>query len=99
MGRWHASSIAPDVMEADMPAAAARAYNRWEASPARWPIDRPSLAALKDLGLSDHQLARYFGVEQDEVAGLRACYGIADQARSDRNAPQKRRRFAWRRRG
>jgi hypothetical protein len=86
-------------MEADMPAAAAHAYDRREASPGRWPIDRPSLAALKDLGLSDGQLARYFGVEQDEVAGLRACYGIADQARPDRNSAPKRRRFAWRRRG
>ncbi len=82
-----------------MPAAATHAYDRWEASPARWPIDRPSLAALKDLGLSDGQLARYFEVEQDEVAGLRACYGIAEEARPYENAPPKRRRFARRRRG
>ena len=82
-----------------MPAAAAQACDRWEASPARWPIDRPSLDALKDLGLSDGQLARYFGVEEDEVAGLRACYGIADEEKPYRNAAPKRRRFAWRRRG
>jgi len=87
------------VMEADMPAAAAHAYDRWEASPAPWPIDRPSLAALKDLGLSDGQVARYFRVDQDEVSMLRVSYGIADHARPVRNAPPKRRRFAWRRRG
>jgi ABC-type taurine transport system substrate-binding protein len=87
----------PKVMEADM-LAAAHAYDRWEASPARWPIDRPSLSALKDLGLSDGQVARYFGVEQADVAGLRASYGIADQALPIEIAPPKRRRFAWRRR-
>jgi len=81
-----------------MPAAAAHAYDRWEASPGRWPIDQPSLAALKDLGLSDGQVARYFQVSQDDVVGLRACYGIPDQARPIGNAPPKRRRFAWRRR-
>ena len=68
------------------------------ASPAEWPIRRPYLAALKDLGLSDGQIASYFGVQQDEVSVLRASYGIAEHSAPVRREPPKRRRFAWRRR-
>ena len=77
-----------------MPAAAVQAIDSWDASP----IDRPSLAALKDLGLSDAQVASYFRVRQDEVAKLRTSYGIADRPESVRSTPA-RRRFDWRRRG
>ncbi len=33
----------------------------------RWPIERPSLNALSDLGLSVEQIARYFSVDPVEV--------------------------------
>jgi hypothetical protein len=32
-----------------------------------WPVDRASLSALVDIGLSVEQIARYFSVEADEV--------------------------------
>ena len=35
-----------------------------------WPIDRASLAALSDLGLSPRQIARYFSVTPEEVSRL-----------------------------
>ena len=35
-----------------------------------WPIDRASLAALSDLGLSPQQIARYFSVTPEEVSFL-----------------------------
>ena len=81
-----------------MSAAAVRAVDPWQASPAEWPIRRSCLAALKDLGLSDAQVARYFRVRQDEVTMLRACYGISDHPGPVTNDPPRRRRFAWRRR-
>jgi hypothetical protein len=37
---------------------------------ARWPIERPSLRALSDLGLSVPQIARYFSVDPVEVQAL-----------------------------
>lgn len=33
----------------------------------RWPIERPSLNALSELGLSVEQIARYFSVDPVEV--------------------------------
>jgi hypothetical protein len=36
----------------------------------RWPIERPSLVALSDLGLSAQQIARYFSIDQVEVEAL-----------------------------
>lgn len=81
-----------------MPAAALQAIEPWDTS-TDWPVDRSGLAALKDLGLSDAQLARYFRVRQDEVALLRASYGIPDAVRPVQPAPPRRRRFPWRRRG
>jgi hypothetical protein len=81
-------------MEADMPATAVQAIDPWEATP----IDRPSLAALKDLGLSDAQVASYYRVPQHQVAMLRAAYGIADQNPTVTSAASRRRRLPWRRR-
>ena len=66
------------------------------------PIDRPSLAAFKDLGLSDAQVASYYQVPQHEITMLRAAYGIADHAGPVTSAPPasaaaRRRRLPWRR--
>ena len=58
-----------------MPATAVHVIDPWDTSQ----IDRASLAALKDLGLSDAQVASYYRVPQHEIARLRAAYGIADQ--------------------
>ena len=33
----------------------------------RWPIERPSLSALSELGLSVEQIARYFSIDPVEV--------------------------------
>jgi hypothetical protein len=41
-----------------------------------WPVDRASLAALIDLGLSNGQIGEYFAVRQDEVRKLRDNYGF-----------------------
>ena len=82
-----------------MPAVMMRAVDPCEVSPADWPVRRSDLAALKDLGLSDGQVARYFGVREDDVMMLRACYGIAERSGTARFGPPKRRRFVWRRRG
>jgi hypothetical protein len=41
-----------------------------------WPVDRASLAALIDLGLSNGQIGKYFAVKQDEVRRLREDYGF-----------------------
>jgi hypothetical protein len=93
-------SIASQIaMEADMPAAAVQGIEPWDAAPGAWPVDRPSLAALKDLGLSDAQVAGYFRVRLDEVAMLRTSYGIAEKPDPVSSAPPRRRRFAWRRTG
>ena len=35
-----------------------------------WPIDRGSLVALSDLGLSDDQIASYFSVQPHEVRAM-----------------------------
>jgi hypothetical protein len=35
-----------------------------------WPIDRGSLVALSDLGLTDDQIASYFSVEPHEVRAM-----------------------------
>lgn len=48
---------------------------------ARWPIRAASLAALKDLGMSDGIIASYFRVKPEEVAALRRSYGIAEPVR------------------
>ena len=82
-----------------MPAPAVQAIDPWEISP----IDRASLAALKDLGLSDAQVASYYRVPQHQVAKLRAAYGIAEQtptvsSGSSAGAASRRRRLPWRRR-
>ena len=74
--------------------ATAQAYDRNS-----WPIERPYLATLKDLGLSDGQVASYFRVRPEEVARLRASYGIAEHPRPVRHREPSRRRYAPRRRG
>ncbi len=38
-----------------------------------WPVSRRGLAALKDLGMSDDQIARYFGVTSKDVERLESC--------------------------
>jgi hypothetical protein len=35
-----------------------------------WPIDRASLTALSDIGLTAEQIARYFAVDSAEVRSL-----------------------------
>ena len=45
-----------------------------------WPIGSGELASLVDLGLSDDQIARYFGVERVKVSSLRAYYGLVDNS-------------------
>jgi hypothetical protein len=42
----------------------------------KWPVDRASLAALIDLGLSNRQIGEYFAVGQDDVRTLRDRYGF-----------------------
>lgn len=77
-----------------MPAAAAPALSYRDTSP----VDRSSLAAFKDLGLSDRQIASYFRVSQHDIAMLRAAYGIADPVPPVTSDPPRRRRLHWRRR-
>ncbi len=77
-----------------MPATAVQSIDPWDATP----IDRPSLAALKDLGLSDAQVASYYRVPQHQVAMLRAAWGITDQTPTATSAASRRRRLPWRRR-
>lgn len=43
---------------------------------ARWPIDRASLAALIDMGLSNSEIGAYFSVRPDDVYMLRGQYGF-----------------------
>jgi hypothetical protein len=44
----------------------------------QWPTSSRALAELVDLGMSDDQIARYFGVERTKVSALRAYYGLAE---------------------
>ncbi|MEW5421073.1 hypothetical protein [Amorphus sp. 3PC139-8] len=39
-----------------------------------WPIAAPYLHALQDMGLSDTQIARYFGVAPQRVSELSRAY-------------------------
>jgi hypothetical protein len=41
----------------------------------RWPIDRPSLRALSDMGLTVVQIAHYFSVDSAEVQALLDRHG------------------------
>jgi len=43
---------------------------------AKWPIAAPYLRALKDMGLTDVQIARYFDVKTESVAGLRDTHSV-----------------------
>ena len=79
-----------------MKAAAGPGHGRHDVPP-HWPIGRPYLAALTDLGLSDERIACYFRVERQEVAVLRTSYGIAQHVEPGNSKPPKRRRLAWRR--
>src|SRR5260370_16446844 len=47
-----------------------------------WPVDRASLVALSDLGLSPYQIARYFSVTLTEVNRL------LEADHSDRSCPR-----------
>jgi len=40
-----------------------------------WPLDRAGLTALVDLGLTNAQIASYFGVGADDVDMLRETFG------------------------
>ncbi len=42
----------------------------------QWPVDRASLAALVDMGLTDGQIGDYFAVAPDDVRTLRQDYGF-----------------------
>ena len=42
----------------------------------RWPVDRASLTALVDLGLSDSQIATYFSVDPADVQSRRQYFGL-----------------------
>ena len=44
------------------------------------PISAGNLVSLIDLGWSDYWIARYFGVQQSKLSGLRAYYGISGVA-------------------
>ena len=44
----------------------------------RWPIDRESLTALSDMGLSVAEIARYFSVDEGEVRALLDQHEIQD---------------------
>ena len=46
----------------------------------QWPIGSRALAELVELGISDDQIARYFGVERTKVSALRAYYGLAEHS-------------------
>ncbi|MDQ0314259.1 hypothetical protein [Amorphus orientalis] len=51
---------------------------------AEWPIAAPYLRALKDMGLTDVQIARYFHVEAESVAELRDTHhvdGLSDDGK------------------
>jgi hypothetical protein len=37
---------------------------------AKWPIDRPALAALRQMGLTIEQIARYFSVDPAQIQAL-----------------------------
>ena len=41
-----------------------------------WPVDRSSLAALLDMGLSPRQIAHYFSVTPTEVVNLLRAVGM-----------------------
>ena len=43
-------------------------------------ISAGNLVSLIDLGWSDYWIARYFGVQQSKLSGLRAYYGISGVA-------------------
>jgi hypothetical protein len=43
---------------------------------AEWPIDRATLAALIDMGLTNAQIGAYFSVGPDDVHMLRDQYGL-----------------------
>lgn len=45
----------------------------------RWPIDRGALAALSDMGLSDAEIGRHFGVPAEAVARLRTAHAAAER--------------------
>lgn len=42
----------------------------------RWPVPKPALIALVDLGLSDGEMAAYFGVGIAAVGDLKARYDV-----------------------
>jgi hypothetical protein len=41
-----------------------------------WPLDRASLAALVDIGLTDQQIAEYFSVGTHDVHQLKEQLGL-----------------------
>jgi hypothetical protein len=41
----------------------------------RWPIDRASLTALSDMGLTVAQIARYFSIDSADVQALLDRHG------------------------
>lgn len=43
---------------------------------ANWPLDRPTLTAFVDMGLSDDRIAAYFAIEPTEVRALREHFGF-----------------------
>jgi hypothetical protein len=55
----------------------------------QWPISSRALADLIDLGMSDHRIASYFGVEQTKVSALRAYYGLAEQIGPTKNRKRR----------
>ena len=49
-----------------------------------WPLDCGGLAALTDMGLSDAEIGRHFGVSATEVAARRRCCAESGQAGGSR---------------
>ena len=63
-----------------------------------WPVDRASLVALSDLGLSPHQIARYFSVTAADVRSLLNSTTPVEAATGRRCARAQKQRSISRRR-
>jgi hypothetical protein len=72
-GELSVTSSPPDFLSRD---ALERSLRQSFSAGAVWPINRPAMAALLDMGLSVDEIARYFAVVRSDVSALRARYGL-----------------------